>query len=378
MRTFTIVFAVVVGSAGGGSGQTTEFALRPGSFEVGGLTADDRYVLSRVVGAQRLAGGQIVIADHHAQGLRLFTETGEFLAAVGGRGGGPEEFQSIRGVGYCERERVVAFDAQWTRKIYDNALNFVDSRTLSIPGLPRGAYQLACEQSGTMVVTGWGDSEVQHRVGLFEATAPVLLVRDDRVVHEFGDRLSSERVGSPPDLRGQTDRHYAGNPSGPHPFGRQTSVAIGTDRVYIGDGSDFEVEVYDLAGRRLPTIRWEGSNREITRQHLDTFESERVAAVRAERRPAIRRALQELPKLDRFPAYDALMVDRGERLWIRSFLRPGADEYRWTIFEEGGDLTGILRLSGNVRVLEAGRGYVLVVERDELEVETVRLMELVR
>jgi hypothetical protein len=48
----------------------------------------------------------------------------------------------------------------------------------------------------------------------------------------------------------------AGRPvgTGPFPFGRQTSQAIASDRVYVGVADRYEVLVFDLTGKQLPSI----------------------------------------------------------------------------------------------------------------------------
>jgi len=357
------------------SAQTPEWVLRPGGLAIGGHADDDRYTLSRVVGAQRLADGRVVIADRFAHGLRMYTSAGEYLARAGAEGPGPEEFQAIRGLGRCEQDHIVAFDLGWVARVYDQELQFLGPRRIDVPELSSGAYQLACAPSGVFLVSGWG-SVAEGTVGLYEATAPVLLLRGDTIIHHFGSRLSSERVGVATDGDGSADPHYSGGASGPHPLGRQMAMAVGPDRVYLGDGTDYSVEVFDLSGSPLEPIRWTGPNLRISDEDMRAFEANRVAGLSERQKPAMRRAIQELPRLENFPAYDKLMVGQGRRLWVRSFLRPRDEDRAWWVFGEQSSMLAVVRLPRSMRLLEAGSDYVLVVERDSLGVETVRLMFL--
>jgi len=183
--------------------------------------------------------------------------------------------------------------------------------------------------------------------------------------------LSSERVGSV---------GPGGEPtgSGPHPFGRQTSVAIGGGRVYLGDAAEYSVEVYDFAGHPLPPITWSGPDRDISDRHIALYEDAQVSQASESRRPAMRRWLRDMPRLERFPAYDRLRVDAAGNLWVRHFPKPGATEAEWVIFDGGGAMVGRLAVPLTTTLLELGADYAIVVESDEFDVETVRVMRLVK
>lgn len=351
--------------------EVPELRIGTPTLSIGGLTDDERYALSRVVGALPLPEGGLVIADLYAQGLRAYTAAGVHVRTVGGEGEGPGEFERIRGLGRCESERIVAFDLSWTRNVYDYELEWLGQYPAEIPSPGQTPYQLACEPSGHIVVTGWGDFRAHFRPGYHVATAPVLLLWDGQVVHDFGERLSSERVGTV---------RASGEPSGsgPHPFGRQTSVAISTDRVYLGDASEYLVEVYDLRGNRLPDIRWSGPPRAIEPRHYDLYLQDLLDGLDDVSRAGVRRAIRDLPRLEAFPAYDELRVDAGGALWVRAFPRPGEARVEWRVFDPVGGALARLTIPASWALLDIGDEHVVYVERDELDVETVHLAPLVR
>lgn len=337
----------------------------PPILEVGGGTDDLRYALSVVVGGTRLADGRVVVADRIAHGLKMFSESGAFLREVGREGQGPGEYEHIRGIGRCAAGMIVAYDAHWDENRYDEDLELIGTRPASNQALRGTPYESDCNEDGFVLASGWGDFAIQHREGLYSATAPVVLSHDGELVHHFGERLSSERVGG----RGG---------SGPHPFGRQTSVALGPTRAYLGSAEDYSIEVYDLTGRRLPDISWSGPDLTLSADDVAAHAEREVQSVSPASRPRRRRAYLDLPRLDRYPAYDRMLTDRAGNLWVRYFVRPTADTIDWVVFGVGGTKVGEVSLPLRATLLEAGAEYVLVSELDELDVPTVRLYTLVK
>lgn len=336
-------------------------------MSIGGAVEDPDYQLSGVEGATLLPDGRLIIADHYAEGLRAYAPDGTHLMTVGGEGEGPGEYEYIRGLGRCDAARIVAFDLHWSQNIYAQGLTWIEERSAELPGLGSlgTPYQLACEPGGHLIATGWGDLGSQFKEGYYVASAPVVLVRGGALIHHFGERLSSERVGT------------FGN-TGPHPFGRQTNVGISAERVFIGDASDYSIEVYDLTGRRIGDIEWTGPDREIVDDDYDEHARQVLERISEERRPGMRRYLGELPHLETFPAYDRLRVDTGGSLWVRSFPRPGADTVEWRVFEADGRELAIVALPANGTLLDVTDDRIVYVERDELDLETVHVAPLAR
>lgn len=340
-------------------------------LSIGGLTDDPRYMLSEVVGGLRLSDGKIILADRFTNGLRAYAADGSYLKEVGGEGQGPGEYEYIRGMSRCSEFPIVAFDLNWDQKIYDAGLTLIEERPASIPGIAASPYNFACAPSGHWLATGWGDTRAQFREGYYVATAPVVFGHGDEVLIDFGQRLSSERIGT---LR--PDRSPGG--SGPHPFGKTMSLAIGHDQVFLGDGKTYHIEVYDFQGSLLSPLEWDGPNRTIGRKHRRAFEIERLENTSADRAPAVRRWLDNLPELEEFPAYDRLRTDSAGNLWVRYFPRPGEKTTDWVVFAPDGTQLGQLSLPSTTSLLDIGSDYVLLLAKDELDVPTVHLHNLLR
>lgn len=353
------------------SSDSEPWTLSAPFFEVGGLTDDERYALGDVVGGMRLDDGRVIIADRLSFGLRMFSPEGELLKQVGREGQGPGEFEYLRGMGRCGEGLVVGYQIDWRENRYDMDLEFVGTRPATIDAVGGLAYELACNEKGYVLATGWGDTGAQFEEGYYVATAPVALLRDGELVHDFGERLSSERVGAV-----REDGSPAG--SGPHPFGRSMSLALGPSRAYLGDAADYRVEAYDLTGRRLPDIAWSGPDLSLTDEDSAALLDRLVEAAAPSDRPAERRRWRDLPVLERYPAYDRLVTDVAGNLWVRHFPRVEADSADWMVFDPAGTKLGEVRLSLRSTLLDAGPDWVLVSDLDELDVATVRVHRLVK
>jgi len=93
---------------------------------------------------------------------------------------------------------------------------------------------------------------------------------------------------------------------------------------------------------------------------------------------------KSIPKPERLPAYSRMFVDGLGRPWLLDYRRwDEEEEYssplrRWTVLAaDGSAVLGRFEHHEDVRFYDAGEGWVLVVEPDELEVEHVRLYPLV-
>lgn len=341
-------------------------------FEVGGFEAEGEYQLASLGGVTVLQNGNVVLGDRVAPFLKVFSSTGEFIRQMGSAGQGPGEYQYVYEFDWCADGQLSVFDADRRVHRYTAEMQFVRTDLVSLEAIGGGVgYNRDCHPNGLQIVTGWGNTREQFKVGLYEATAPVMLLRGQDVIHDFGEWLSSQRVGN---LR--PDGSPAG--SGPHPFGRATVVALGSDRVYIGDGEDYEIGVYDLVGEALPPVRWSGPELDYDEQLVQTLRDEALADAPERSRAGLRRWYDELPELNQVPAYDRILVSATDELWVRAFGRPGSVGEEWTIFDRRGAIVGHLGLPERSTLWEARADQVVYSTLDQLDVPIVRISRIQR
>lgn len=365
----------VVGLAAGvhtlSAQEPPEWRLAPAEFEVGGIEAGPDEEFANLGGVTLLDGGTVLVGDRVEPFLRVFGPDGELLRTLGRRGQGPGEYEYVYRIDSCSPGEISVYDVDSRVHRYGPNMTLISTELISFEALGgRTSYNEDCNPNGFEIVTGWGDYDTQFQEGLFEARAPVLLLRDGDVVYDFGERLSSHRVGSV--------RNGAPTGSAPHPFGRATVVALGSDRIYIGDAETYEIEVYDLAGQALPPVRWTGPPLDYDRGFVDELAEQAVSAAREQSRPALRRWYRDLEELEGLPAYDRILVSDQDELWVRQFVRPSSVGEEWVVFGPDQALIGRLRLPSRSTLWEVRGDRVVYAVVDEFDVPTVRVSRLVR
>ena len=346
--------------------------LAPAEFEVGGVESEQDYTLAALGGVTLLENGNVVVGDRVAPFLKVFGPDGSFLREIGRFGSGPGEYEHVYEFDWCAPGELSVFDVDRRVHRYVGDLEFVSTELVSLEAIGGGTgYKRDCHPNGLQVVTGWGDVMGQFKRGLFEATAPVFMLRGQEPVRDFGERLSSQRLGSV-----RADGSPAG--SGPHPFGRATVVAMGSHHVYIGAGDGYEIEVYDLAGNPEPPIRWEGPSLAYDDELVDALEERALAEAPERSRPSLRRWYASLPELDRIPAYDRILISDSDDVWVRQFVRPGSDGEEWLVFGTDQRLAGRLSLPARSTLWEVRGDRVVYSTLDDFDVPIVRISVIER
>ena len=372
LRTLGLVFALAASGMPLQAQSAPQWRLSAPDFEVGGFAADSASELANLGGVTVLDNGNVVIGDRVAPFLKIFDPDGKPLRDLGRFGQGPGEYKYVYEMDWCAPGELSVFDVDRRVHRYTGDMTFLSTELVSLDAIGGGTgYNRDCHPNGLQVVTGWGDFRAQFKAGLFEATAPVVLLRGREVVRDFGQRLSSQRLGSV-----RADGSPAG--SGPHPFGRATVVALGSKHVYIGDGGGYEIEVYDLSGNPLPSIRWTGPDLRYDQDLVDQLPRNAVADAPEESRAGLRRWYAEMPELDQLPAYDRILVSDTDQVWVRHFGRPGAVGEEWVVFGPDHELAGRLRMPPRSKLWEVRGDRLIYSVLDELDVPIVRISRIER
>jgi hypothetical protein len=77
-------------------------------------------------------------------------------------------------------------------------------------------------------------------------------------------------------------------------------------------------------------------------------------------------------------AYGRLLVDSEGNLWVADYSEERDDEGTWSVFDPEGRFLGTVETPTGGRVHQIGDDFVLGIWRDELNVEYVRLYELMK
>ena len=360
--------AIVESSGPAWSGPDAGWSVDPAPrVAIGEADGDAPYLLDRVEGATRLPDGRIVVADGGSNQLRFYDARGTYLRAVGGSGGGPGEFEHLRGLERCGADSLFAFDLRWRLTVFTADGRAARDLDPKLPGGDMPPYALACSPTGRFVVTGWGDIEREHRLGLYRSMTRVwTLDAAGGAAGDLGEHLGSERIGT----RGG---------SGPHPFGRATRVAVGADAVYLGSGERLEIRRHAHDGRLTHLWRAPAEELAITPAVRDAHRAAMLQRVDPARHPALERELREMPMPDGLPAFTRLEVDGTGHVWAERFRVTGdTAAVRWAVFAPDGALLGHVALPPRFALHEIGDDYVLGTATDDEGVQRVQLHALRR
>lgn len=350
------------------------------SIEIGTVDGAAEYQLSRVRGAVRLGDGRIVIALGDVKELRYYDASGRYLTTSGRAGGGPGEFKGLDAVHPYRGDSVVAWDP--------------DSRRVSVFGAD-GRFGRAATLGGNEALSMYLRGVLGDGSLVLEPTRTLqemVMLREgeqrDTVtyLHYTADGRFADTLGARADREQVTSR--AGNLTTQPSvlFGRDSYIAAGGGRVFVGESDTFRIDALASDGAPVMSIRRPGPLRPVRREQLARVRAaeeeqrrrvnSQIAAVTNGAMPA--RTEGEVPARETIPAFDRLIVDVAGNLWVRDYLVAPDDVSRWSVFDPEGRWLGMVETPAGLDVHQIGSDWILGTVKDELDVEYVRLYPLVK
>ena len=353
----------------------SRLAWRIGSepaVSIGEVFGDEAYLLHQVSDAVILPDGRVVVANTGLNELRVYDAAGVHLATWGRKGEGPGEFLNLVGVDVWPGDSVVAWDSRNRAiSVFDSGGTFGRSFVLESetnrPLEPRFAFSDGSFLGRHEVVTGQG-----HR------RSKVSYERRDGDGRRWRDYGTHDGVDS-----------FTGTIGGgimfreALPFSRGFHTAQWGDLVIINPDDEYHILAYDGTNGSLARIvRREHANRAPTGAEAEQ-ELERIlerSAYGPRTLGMIRDDFKDVPVVERFPAFRALLTDPLDHLWVREATLPGMDRPAplWTVFDPEGRALGFIETPAGLSVFEFGADYVLGRATDEMGVESVEVWGLER
>ncbi len=335
------------------------------TVSIGGDESDSTAIFSRVQNAIRMSDGRILVPNGGTRELRFYHANGRFIKSVGRLGEGPGEFDWLGKVFRTDGDSLIIWDPNNARlTVFDSGGRFVRSVPLRSGQGISFPEPFGRASDGSLIGrTGSRNNATgAFRFASFYVRYGPDLAPTDTVAKRPGNDFFTQPCG---------DNGICGY--GP-PFARRTSAGFHNDRLYVGTGDRYEIEVIDMSGRVVRLIRDARPIREVSsadaERQRETFLSDaRDPARRAELEKVY--AMMTVPQA--MPAYGELKVDRSGNLWVEEYRTTDDAPLRWTVFDSSGRVLGTLGMPSGLRVDEIGDDYVLGVFRDSLDVEHVRL-----
>ena len=330
-------------------GEPTTYSVADTVLAIG--LSDDRegHALFQVRGAVRNSSGRLYIADGGSGEIRGYDSDGALVATYGRTGAGPGEHRGLGGLWFAQGDTVVSYDGVAGKLIY-----------WSSDGQPNREERVAAADQ--MIGGGIpGSSQYLQLTVNRPFQFPVGTSHHDSMTVSVSGSARAVRLGT----FGYETRYAATLPTGgliftPLPLEPKASYAAGRKAIYVGDGSRWHVRIFAPTGEELAPIEPTVPRRPLTVEAREAWKKPLIEGMPVEQRPAMESYLAALPYSDSLPAYDALVVDEMDMLWIREFPVPGDSLVTWRVYAEEGRKTGELRLRVRERLFQVGDDFVVI------------------
>jgi sugar lactone lactonase YvrE len=334
-------------------------------ISVGGAEAPEQYLFANVTGAFLLGNGRIVVADMWSHQVRWFDSQGGFVQAVGREGGGPDDFGRITDMWRTADDSLVVLDL-------GNARIKVLGPEGKLARLIRYPYVMSILQGlfvdGSFLLEKWEEEEAAIPEGLHRS--PVTYIRW-KPAGELTDTLV-ERPGAIRYYELVNNQFLSATP----PYTSWYAVATAKDRWYYSSQDRYEIEEYSPEGELLRLIRLNVPRQPVTPELVEEYReyaNEYFARVPTW---SLRWRLS-LPMPEYLPPHGDFVVDDEGNLWVAEY-SVREEPTVWSVFDSEGRLLGSVHIPPRGTLTQIGADFVLGVWKDELDVEEVRLYELIK
>ncbi|HEX2166380.1 MAG TPA: hypothetical protein VHG09_03985, partial [Longimicrobiales bacterium] len=344
-----------------------------------------QYQLYGVRDAALLSNNGLVVANTGSEQLLFFDSAGAFVQAVGGRGEGPGEMRGLGQIHACA-DTLIAREMRRLSQFTDDG-DFV--QTLNILRQPSDetlVAQAVSADCGRILVLGARLPSPPFTHGDIARPLYTLFWQDKGGAQRDTLIVTRGAAGVVMEIMGMMVPH-------PLPWRSDPAwTATGDGGIVIGDGDSPELHFLNASGLTTQIVRWDTGPREVSDADHRLHERGREAFLRKypDHGPLLP-SLDEIPGVPtHIPALWKLLSDGSGRIWVQEYPRAAggrpvefkalarSEPSNWLVFEEDGALVGQLQFPANTEVLHIDGDRVVVVERDDLDVESVVVYRLQR
>jgi len=304
-----------------------------------------------------------VVASAGVPELVIVDQTGRVSRRFGNEGQGPGEFLTITSVHVTEAGTVIAFDDRQGRLTeFDSTGSLLATRSLEASPLA-SLIPLVASMTGPSLAVYIDNRSLRHLGSLGRDTTPLLRYaagssRPD-TVSKWPTKVWSFRDVGIGVMRTQVT------------FSPDLLASGQADRIALADTHAPLVTVLDEAGNMLMRVRWAETPRPVTNADLKAWKDSRAAQLPDDLPDNFRRARLDAPHHHVHPLLVAIALDREGGLWIAPTSLRFRNEQTWIVLDRRGAPQGAVRLPVSSRIMDARRGRLSVLDRDDLDVEVI-------
>lgn len=332
----------------------------------------DTVNLFRVRSAVQLADGVVLVADNGNHRLAFFDAWGQLVRSEGRQGAGPGEYQDLTAMSLAWPDSLLVWDIRLHRlSVLDGSGAFVRSFPLattdsvpypSVSGVYADGSFLV---GGSVALTGGMPSgRTSFQVSMSHYG------RDGAYVETTGVFPTSETY-----LETSANAVRITVPV----FTTNAFQLTSGNRFVFGRGDRYELRFYRPDGTLVQVLRRAPLARPVTAAARKAEEARILDEMPDRSRDATRKTLESMDAPELIPEMRAAFSDRMGRIWVERFV-PGRveDGVPWHVYGADGTLLGALTLPDGFKITDAGRDYLLGIRTDDLGVESVVRMQLVK
>ena len=306
---------------------------------------------SRIAGAALWPDGRVLVAEGSTGQVTLFDAQGRVRWVRGRSGGGPGEYRWIQGMVRCANDLIGVYDTGLSR--------------FTFLGLDSGqVVHTRVEEKATKALLASCRNEKYVLAGVQSLQITKPPAPGDR----FTGLLALRAFEGPaePLATGKTELLMTSTAFTDFPFGERAVLADGGSAVYLcqtGAGSCTVVNATDGTTRSFTLAL---PRAEVTaaqwKQSKDARVSEMAGPPAA--REQLARMVEEMPKPERFGAFETVRADAAGRLWVRTYRGYGESQATWLIVNQQGEPLASAVLPAGADPLAIGIGELIAQVRD--------------
>ncbi|MCY4673268.1 MAG: 6-bladed beta-propeller [Bacteroidetes bacterium] len=311
-------------------------------FRIGDEAAGDTVLFGGDIEVAVDSRGQLYVTDRGIAGIRVFSNTGDLMRRIGRAGDGPGEFRGTPLVHVGSQDTVYTLDTEANRLTLFAPNNFSSVETIDISGTETVNAEIKTLRYAQSLVGVVKDGflvrfedEIIPLISEMDAPEHVVLkllnrngnVSLDTIVQMPKRDLIHARTG------GQSVMTIK------FPFARDVFIVLSPDNLlYYGRNDEIEIQVRSIDGN---------TNRSIHVPHDPVPVTEVERNIWLSTYPDAQHELRSVFPETR-PAYEALILDDSERIWLRLSAPKGAVEVRWIVVNLEGRIQATTELPSTV------------------------------